>query len=75
VGETFEIRHNRLGGGHILVTVAHNLDIVGLRWWLVGYCVSCQMENGDKTGERLEMAAVKEGNHTHVAVDIDWRVS
>jgi hypothetical protein len=33
------------------------------------------MENGNKTVERLEMAAVKEGNHTHVAVDIDWRVS
>ena len=33
------------------------------------------MENGDKTAERLEMAAVKEGNHTHAAVDIDWRAS
>ena len=33
------------------------------------------MENGDKTAERLEMAAVKEGNHTHVAVDIDLRLS
>jgi hypothetical protein len=33
------------------------------------------MENGDKTGECLEMAAVKEANHTHAAVDIDWRVS
>jgi len=33
------------------------------------------MENGDKTAERLEMAAVKEGNHTHAAVDIDWCVS
>jgi len=28
--ETFEPRHNRLGGGHILVMVAHNLDIVAL---------------------------------------------
>jgi len=37
--------------------------------------VSCWMENGDKTAERLEMAAVKEGNHTHAAVDIAWRVS
>jgi len=43
-GETFETRHNRLGGGHILATVAHNLDIVGLRWWLVGNCV---MLNGE----------------------------
>jgi len=33
------------------------------------------MENGDKTVERLEMAAVKEGNHTLAAVDIDWCVS
>jgi len=33
------------------------------------------MENGDKTAERLEMAAVKKGNHNHVAVDIDWRAS
>jgi len=40
-GVTFETPHNRLGGGHILATVAHNLDIVGLRWWLVGNCVSC----------------------------------
>jgi hypothetical protein len=27
--------------------------------------------NGDKTAERVEMAAVKEGNYTHAAVDID----
>jgi len=40
-GETFETCHDRLGGAHILATVAHNLDIVGLHWWLVGYCVSC----------------------------------
>jgi len=40
-GEPFETRHNSLGGGHILATVAHNLDIVGLCWWLVGNCVSC----------------------------------
>jgi hypothetical protein len=33
------------------------------------------MENGDKTAERLERAAEKEGNRTHVAVDIDCRVS
>jgi hypothetical protein len=29
------------------------------------------MENADKTAERLEMAAMEEDNHTHVAVDID----
>jgi hypothetical protein len=33
------------------------------------------MENGDKAAERLAMAAVKEGNPTHAAVDIDWRAS
>ena len=32
------------------------------------------METGDKTAERLEMAAVKEGNRTIVADDIDWCV-
>jgi len=74
-GETFETRYNCLGGGHIFATVAHNLDIVGLRWWLVENCVSCRMENGDKTAESLEMAAVKGANHTHAAVDNDWGVS
>jgi len=29
------------------------------------------METGDKTAERLEMAAVKDGNRT-LAADIDW---
>jgi len=75
-GETFETHHNRLGAGHILATVAHHLDIYCLPWWLVANCcMSCSMENGDKTEKRLEMAAVKAGNHTHVAVDMDWRVS
>jgi hypothetical protein len=41
-GETIETCHNRLGGGNILAMVAHNLDTVGLRWWLVAICcVSC----------------------------------
>jgi len=31
-GGTFVTHHHHLGGGHILTTVAHNLDIVGLRW-------------------------------------------
>jgi len=30
--ESFKISHNHLGGGHILRTVAHKLEIVGLRW-------------------------------------------
>ena len=33
------------------------------------------METGDKTAEQLEMAAVKEGNHTLAADDIDWCVA
>jgi hypothetical protein len=33
------------------------------------------MENGDKTAERLERAAVMEVDHTYVADGIDWRVS
>ena len=32
-GGTFETRHNHLGAGHILATVAQNLDIVGLHCW------------------------------------------
>ena len=75
-GETFETPHNRLDGYHILAMVAHNLVIVGLHCWLVANCcVSCWMDTGDKTVERLEMTAVKEGNHTHAADDIHWRVS
>jgi len=30
------------------------------------------MENDNKTAKRLERTAVKEGNHTHAADDIDW---
>ena len=33
------------------------------------------MEIADKTEERLEMVAVKAGNHTHMADDIDCVVS
>ena len=39
-GGTFETDHNHLGGGHILATMAHNLDIVGMRRSLVAICVS-----------------------------------
>ena len=38
-GGTFETRLNHPAGVHILATVAHNLDVVGLRWWLVANCV------------------------------------
>jgi len=40
-GGTFETCHNHLGGGHIVATVAHNLEILRLHWWLVANCVSC----------------------------------
>jgi hypothetical protein len=30
--EIFKTCHNHLGGGHILGTVAHNLEIIGLPW-------------------------------------------
>ena len=33
------------------------------------------METGDKTAEHLEMAAVKEGNRTLAADEVDWCVS
>jgi len=74
-GGTFQTHHNHLGGGHMLAMVAHNFDIIALCWWLVVNCVLCRMESADETAERLEMAAVKAGNHTHVAVDFDWFVS
>jgi hypothetical protein len=34
-GETFEVHHDHLGGFHILPTVAHNLEILGLHWHLL----------------------------------------
>jgi hypothetical protein len=42
-GGTFEARHNHLGAGHILATVAHNLHILRLCFWLVAHYVSCRM--------------------------------
>ena len=68
-GGTFETHHNRLGRGHILATVAHNMGILNLRCWLVVNCVSCSMGTGDKTAERLEMAALKQCNHTLASDD------
>lgn len=40
-GGTLETCHNHLGGGHFLATVAHNLEMLGLRWRLVVTCASC----------------------------------
>jgi len=34
-GGTFETRHTHLGGGRILASLAHNLELVGLHRWLV----------------------------------------
>jgi len=37
----FEVHHNLLGGNHILATMAHNSDILGLQQSLVESLVSC----------------------------------
>ena len=67
IAEKFETCRYSLCGGHILATVAHNLKPIGLYWSLVANCcVSCSMENRDKTKECLEIAVLKEGNHTHL---------
>ena len=70
-GGTFEVHHILLGGSRILATMAHNLDIVGLQQSLGASLVSCWMGQGGRTGERLEMVAVKVGNYTLVVDDID----
>ena len=73
---TFETSHNHIGGDHILATVAHNMEILGLCGWLVvNCCVLCYMENFNQTVEHLQMTAVKVGNYTHAEHDIDWCVS
>jgi len=74
-GRTFESRHNHLGAGHIHATVAHNFNDLGLSCWKVANFVSCWMETGINTVERMEMAPSKEGNRTLAADDIDWCVS
>jgi hypothetical protein len=74
-GGIFETCHNHLGAGHILATVAPNLEIPSLRSRNVVSYVSCRMETGDKTVEHQEMATEKEGNRTVAVDDIDWCVS
>jgi len=66
------MRLNRLGWDHILATVAHNLCILHLHCGLVVNYVSCWMQNGGEAAEYLEMAAVKMGNNTHAADEIEW---
>jgi hypothetical protein len=55
--------------------VTHNLDIIDLCWWLVANCGSCWMETGDWTAEYLQMVAVMEGYHLHMAWDTDQCIS
>jgi len=65
------------------VMMAHNSDILGSHQSLVVSFVSCGMEPGGRTGERLEMVAAKTGNYTLVVVvvvvvvvnEIDLRVA
>jgi len=73
-GGTFEPCHIHRGGGHILATVTHHLEILGLPCKLVATLVSCWMENGDQTAERQEETAVQECNCTILADDSDWCV-
>jgi len=70
-GGSYESHHKHFCWGHIHATELHNLNIVGLRWWLVANCVSCWMKSADKVIKCQEMAGVKAANHTHVADDID----
>jgi hypothetical protein len=72
---TFETCYNNLGAGHILTTVAHNYHMLDLRCWQVANSVSYGMETGDKYAERLEMAAVKEGNRTLAVNNINLSIS
>lgn len=74
-GGIFDTQHNHVGGGHILVTAAHSLNIVGLDWWLVANCVLCWMESAEKTAEHLDIVAVRAGNNTHAADISNWFVS
>jgi len=81
-GGTFEVHHILLGGNQMLATMAHNSDILGSHQSLVVSLVSCSMEPGGRTGERLEMVAAKAGNYTLVLVvvvvvvdEIDSRIA
>jgi len=74
-GWPFETCHTHNSGGHILPTVARDLEIIGLHGWSVGNDVSCWIENSYWTEERLEMAVVMASYHAHAADDIHWCVS
>ena len=36
-GGIFETRHNHLSNGHILATVAHNFEFIGLGLWYIAH--------------------------------------
>jgi len=78
-GGSFEVHHILLGGNHMLATMAHNSDMLGSHQSLVVHLVSCWIEPGGRTGERLEMVAANAGNYTLVVVvvvdDIDLQVT
>jgi hypothetical protein len=48
----------------LTLMMAHNSDILGSPQSVVVGLVSCWMEPGGRTGERLEKKAVKAGNYT-----------
>jgi hypothetical protein len=55
------------GGSHMLATITHNSDtLVVHHQILVVSLVSCLKRQGGRTGECLEMVAVKAGNCTPV---------
>ena len=69
-GGTFEICYNYLCRGHILDTVAHNIAILGLRWWWVVNGVPWWREKSDITVECMVIATVKPDNHIQGSEDI-----
>jgi len=69
-GGLFEVHHNRLGGNHMLATMAHISDILGLHQRLDVCLVSCWMGQGGWTGEHLEMVAAMAGNYTPVVDEL-----
>jgi hypothetical protein len=65
------VHHILHGGSHILATIAHNSDtLVVHHQILVASFLSCLKRQGGRTGERLEMVAVKAGNCTPVGEEI-----
>jgi len=60
----------------MVATMAYNSNILGSHLSLVVSLVSCAMEPGGRTRERLEMVPAKPGNYTLVVVDeIDSQIA